>query len=105
MIDICIVYISKNGGFPYNGGGFHSLIFDRIDIHFIAKILDDLDMSDDTYRYAITTTIKHSEKKYISHEDREILLKTIFKELKKKLLTKKLVMDDTYIYINQNKGA
>ena len=61
MIDICMVRFSKKGGFPYTGGGFKVLRFYAMDIHHITKIVNEIDISDVNYTYAITTSIKHSE--------------------------------------------
>jgi hypothetical protein len=101
-INLCITYIKKGGGYPHHGGGLQTLYFKGKDSIFIAKILNELDMSDKTYHYAITTsaTIRDFADYDLVNIKRDILTKSLYQDLKKLPINKSLTYANGWIYIN-----
>ena len=101
------MYIKKHGGFPLNGGGLRAIAFKHNDVQFIAKIVNELDMSDENYHYALSAVQHNCDSKYDSKKINEtaskrmILMKILMRELKKITLNKSITYKAGYIYINQ----
>lgn len=101
------MYIKKHGGFPLNGGGLRAIAFKHYDPNFIAKIINELDMSDEDYYYALSTVQYHCsnpQDKRNYGEDNLVRLKMMRKlvrDLQKTKLNKSITCKAEYIYINQ----
>jgi hypothetical protein len=105
---ICLMFIKKGGGYPLTGGGFHSLTFNKPDAAFITKILNELEMTDDSYHYAISTVITCTDTEVqkmdrASKEKMRLrLMKSLWKELLKFPVNKFLTYNNGYIYISND---
>jgi hypothetical protein len=106
-MEIALMYIKKHGGFPLNGGGLRAIAFKHDDVHFIAKIINELDMSDQNYYYALSTVQYHCAKnpeKRMYDIDTSIrikMMKKLMRDLEKTRLNKSITYKTEYIYINQ----
>ena len=102
------MYIKKHGGFPLNGGGLRAIVFKHNDVQFIAKIVNELDMSDENYYYALSTVQCYYEKEDASKKilenapKRILMMKKLLNDLKKITLNKFIAYKAGYIYINQH---
>jgi hypothetical protein len=106
-MEIALMYIKKHGGFPLNGGGLRAIAFKHDDVHFIAKIINELDMSDDNFYYALSIVQYHCNKDYEKRDyskDTSIrikMMKKLMRDLEKTKLNKSITYQAEYIYINQ----
>lgn len=104
---ISLMFIKKGGGYPLTGGGFHSLIFNKPDTVFITKIINDLDLSDDSYHHMITAVIAcpdaetHNMDRISKEKMRVQLMKNLCKELLRMTLNKSIAYENCLIYINE----
>jgi hypothetical protein len=101
-MNIGLLYIKKRGGYPFTGGGFQAMTFRKYDVNFIAKIINELDMTDDSYRYALTVVTTYCNEdmpkdKMKAYDERVHLIKDLNKKLSKLNLNKDLNFDGTYI--------
>lgn len=99
------MYIKKHGGFPLNGGGLRAIAFKHDDVYFIAKIINELDMSDESYYYALSVVQSYCDKQFDSIKigenstKRILMMKKLMRDLKKTNLTKSITYSAGYIYI------
>lgn len=102
MMNIGLLYIKKHGGYPLTGGGFQAMIFHKYDVNFIAKIINELDMTDDSYRYALTVVTTYCgedmpKDKMKAYTEKVRMIKDLNKKISKMILNKDLNFDGTYI--------
>jgi hypothetical protein len=102
MLKIGLVYIKKHGGFPFTGGGFQAMTFLKHDIDFISKIVNELDMSNNEYRYALTVISQpYDEDKTIDkieqYKERAKMIRVLYKKLLNSGINKDIVFDGYYI--------
>lgn len=101
------MYIKKHGGFPLTGGGLRAIAFKYDDVQFIAKIINELDMSDENYYYALSTVYHHcghdsDQIMYTDHTAMRIkMMGKLMRELKKIKLNKSITFKNEYIYLHQ----
>jgi len=102
MLKIGLVCIKKHGGFPFTGGGFQAMTFLKNDIDFISKIVNELDMSNNEYRYALTVISQpyNDDKtmdKNTKYNERIKMINSLYKKLKANNLNKDMTLDGFYI--------
>ena len=107
MLKIGLVCIKKHGGFPFTGCVFQAIIFFKNDIDFISKIVNELDMSDITYRYALTFISKpyvddKTMDKNTKYNERIKMINSLYKKLKANNLNKDMTLDGFYINLMNN---
>ncbi len=85
MNDIKLIFYKKNSGYPHSSAGFNAITFLKDDLDLVAKIISEVDMSDQNYFYILST--------------KELPIKEVYKTLKNKISNKQLSLKHNTIYI------
>jgi uncharacterized 2Fe-2S/4Fe-4S cluster protein (DUF4445 family) len=76
MNDIKLTFYKKHSGYPHSSAGFNAITFLKDDLDLVAKIINEVDMSDENNFYNLST--------------KELPIKEVYKILKNKISKKKL---------------
>lgn len=84
MNDIKLVFYKKKSGYPHSSAGFNAITFLKDDLDLVAKIINELDMSDENYFYNLST--------------KELPIKEVYKKLLAIGLNKNSFLSHGFIY-------
>ena len=86
MNDIKLTFYKKHSGYPHSSAGFNAITFLKDDLDLVAKIINEIDMSDENYFYNLST--------------KDLSIKGVYKKLLAIGINKNSFLSQGYIYFN-----